>query len=74
MTLEQRITMFWYESADKNLLPWLDKHDLIQLSLLNKHWYGVVNSRYLFSTIVTCIKEVVQNQAKKDNLITPDQK
>ena len=51
--------MFWNENADKHLLPWLDKRDLIVLSLTCQQWQGIVSSRYLFSTILTAIKEVV---------------
>jgi len=74
LTLDQRITIFWNENADRHLLPWLDKRDMIQLSMLNRNWFAIINSRYLFSTIVTSIRDVVSEQAKKDNLVTPDQK
>ena len=74
MTLDQRMTLFWNEHADVHLLPWLDKRDQLQLQMLNKNWFGIVNSRYLFTTILTSIREVVAENSSKDSLITPDQK
>jgi len=52
--------MFWNEHADRQLIPFLDKHDLVKLSMVNKQWQGIVSSRYLFSTILSSIKEVLQ--------------
>lgn len=54
--------MFWHEKADLHLLPFLDKHDLIKLSMVSKQWESIVNSRYLFSTILTSMREVLEEQ------------
>ena len=70
--------MFWNENADKYLLPFLDKSEQIKLSMSKNpllfifvactNWNRIVNSRYLFSTILSSINEVV-----KEN-ITPVKK
>lgn len=64
--------MFWNENADKFLLPFLEKSEQIKLSMSKyfhfslifilacNTWNRIVNSRYLFSTILSSITEVVK--------------
>lgn len=78
MSIKQQIEMFWNEHADKYLLPFLDKSEQIKLSMSKcfvlfvilfiacNTWNRIVHSRYLFSTIITSINEVV-----KESQITP---
>ena len=69
LSLSIRMTMFWNERADRLLLPFLDKSDMMKLSALSHTWQGIVNSRYLFSTILSSIKEVVKENSLQ---ATPD--
>jgi len=88
MTLQEQMNMLWNEKADKLLIPFLDKRDLIVLSmskfqtflkkpyllffdflLASQNWNSLVNSKYLFSTILNTIKEVVKENSLT---ITPD--
>lgn len=63
--------MFWNEKADKLLVPFMDKRDLITLSMTCHQWSSITNSRHLFSSILTAIREVVTEHKnitpKKDN-------
>ena len=81
--------MLWNEKAHKLIIPFLDKRDLIVLSmskfklllphplttflnfcfLASQNWNSIVNSKYLFSTILNTIKEVVKENSL---IVTPD--